>query len=145
MKLRLGLKAHTVTEVEETSRYMIIHIDRLGNRLLRREEPHPEMAYRFALGVISFTRKYGARRPLAPCALRLRIHRNQSVRSILTAGLDRKPLSQLAEPCPLLEHTNSAEYYANGATPAQCGVILNHQTTEKLHALRLTGMADEYR
>src|ERR1017187_9911665 len=30
-----GLKAHTVTRVEETEEYMIIHIDRLGTRLLR--------------------------------------------------------------------------------------------------------------
>jgi transposase len=35
MRKQLGLKAHTVTEVEETEEFMIIHIDRLGNRLLR--------------------------------------------------------------------------------------------------------------
>jgi hypothetical protein len=27
---QLGLKAHTVTKVEETEWYMIVHIDRLG-------------------------------------------------------------------------------------------------------------------
>src|SRR5450432_4050496 len=35
MRKQLGLKAHTVTKVEETERYLIIHIDRLGSRLLR--------------------------------------------------------------------------------------------------------------
>jgi len=35
LRKQLGLKAHTVTKVEETERYMIVHIDRLGNRLLR--------------------------------------------------------------------------------------------------------------
>ena len=35
IRKQLGLKAHTVTKVEETEDYMIIHIDRLGTRLLR--------------------------------------------------------------------------------------------------------------
>jgi transposase len=35
VRKQLGLKAHTVTKVEETERYLIIHIDRLGSRLLR--------------------------------------------------------------------------------------------------------------
>ena len=35
MRKQLGLKAHTVTRVEETEQYMIVHIDRLGGRLLR--------------------------------------------------------------------------------------------------------------
>src|ERR1039457_3269746 len=35
IRKQLGLKAHTVTRVEETEEYMIIHIDRLGTRLLR--------------------------------------------------------------------------------------------------------------
>jgi transposase len=35
MRKQLGLKAHTVTRVEETGRYLIVHIDRLGGRLLR--------------------------------------------------------------------------------------------------------------
>jgi hypothetical protein len=30
LKKQLGLTAHTVTKVEETERYMIVHIDRLG-------------------------------------------------------------------------------------------------------------------
>lgn len=35
IRMQLGLKAHTVTKVVETEDYMIIHIDRLGTRLLR--------------------------------------------------------------------------------------------------------------
>ena len=35
IRKQLGLKAHTVTKVEETEKFMVIHIDRLGNRLLR--------------------------------------------------------------------------------------------------------------
>jgi transposase len=35
IRKQLGLKAHTVTKVEETEEFMIIHIDRLGDRLLR--------------------------------------------------------------------------------------------------------------
>jgi transposase len=35
MRKQLGLKAHTVTRVEETEKELIIHIDRLGKRLLR--------------------------------------------------------------------------------------------------------------
>ena len=35
MRKQLGLKAHAVTKVEETERYLIVHIDRLGGRMLR--------------------------------------------------------------------------------------------------------------
>jgi len=35
LRRQLGLKAHTVTKVEETDRYMVVHIDRRGGRLLR--------------------------------------------------------------------------------------------------------------
>ena len=35
LRKQLGLKSHNVTKVEETERYMIVHIDRLGRRLLR--------------------------------------------------------------------------------------------------------------
>ena len=87
------------------------------------EKPHPEMGYRSALGVISLSRKYGPERVEAACtrAVRLKIHRYQSVKSILAAGLDRQPLPQLVAPAPPLEHANirGAEYYADGAKPAQ--------------------------
>ena len=35
LRKQLKLKAHTVTKVEETERHMIVHINRLGRRLLR--------------------------------------------------------------------------------------------------------------
>jgi hypothetical protein len=35
LRKQLCLKAHTVTKVEETEQFMIVHIDRLGSRLLR--------------------------------------------------------------------------------------------------------------
>ena len=35
LRKQLRLKAHTVTRVEETEEFMVVHIDRLGSRLLR--------------------------------------------------------------------------------------------------------------
>ena len=35
LRKQLGLTAHTVTRVEETAKAIIVHIDRLGQRLLR--------------------------------------------------------------------------------------------------------------
>ena len=35
LRRQLGLTAHTVTKVEETEKFLIVHIDRLGSRLLR--------------------------------------------------------------------------------------------------------------
>ena len=35
IRKQLRLKAHTVTKVEETDEYLLVHIDRLGQRLLR--------------------------------------------------------------------------------------------------------------
>jgi transposase len=35
IRKQLRLKAHTVTQVEETAEHMVVHIDRLGKRLLR--------------------------------------------------------------------------------------------------------------
>ena len=34
IRKQLGLKAHTVAKVEQTEKFIIIHIDRLGDRLL---------------------------------------------------------------------------------------------------------------
>jgi hypothetical protein len=87
------------------------------------ERPHPEMGYRSALGVISLSRKYGPERLEAACtrAVRLKIYRYQSVKSILASGLDRQPLPLLVAPDPPVQHTNirGAEYYADGAKPTQ--------------------------
>jgi transposase len=35
LRRQLGLKAHTVTKVEETGKFIVVYIDRLGSRLLR--------------------------------------------------------------------------------------------------------------
>jgi transposase len=35
IRKQLRLAAHTVTKVEETDQFMLVHIDRLGKRLLR--------------------------------------------------------------------------------------------------------------
>jgi transposase len=35
LRKQLGLKVHTVKKVEETEKFMVVHIDRLGGRLLR--------------------------------------------------------------------------------------------------------------
>jgi transposase len=87
------------------------------------EKPHPEMGYRSALGVISLSRKYGPERVEAACtrAVRLKIHRYQSVKSILASGLDRQPLPELVAPGPPVEHANirGAGYYASGAQPVE--------------------------
>jgi hypothetical protein len=54
-------------------------------------------------------------------AVRLKIHRYQSVKSILASGLDRQPLPQLVAPGPPLEHANirGAEYYAGSDKPVE--------------------------
>jgi len=86
------------------------------------ERPHPEMGYRSALGVISLNRKYGPERVEAACtrAVRMKIHRYQSVKSILASGLDQQPLPQLIT-TPPVEHANirGADYYRNSAKPAK--------------------------
>lgn len=67
--------------------------------------------------------KYSPERVEAACtrAVRLKIYRYQSVKSILAAGLDRQPLPQLVAPNSPVERANirGAEYYADGAKPAQ--------------------------
>ena len=35
LRKQLGLKAHTVTKVEETEKFLVVHIARFGGRLLR--------------------------------------------------------------------------------------------------------------
>src|ERR1035437_5386148 len=79
-------------------------------------KPHPEMGYRSALGVIRLERKYGAERLEAACtrAVRLKLYRFQSVKSMLQSGLDRQPLPELLlMPSPVThENLRGAEYYA---------------------------------
>jgi hypothetical protein len=88
-------------------------------------KPHPEMGYRSALGVIRLERKYGAERLEAACtrAVRLKLYRFQSVKSMLKSGLDRQPLPELV-PIPFpVEHENlrGADYYAAHQTRREVG------------------------
>jgi len=78
------------------------------------------MGYRSALGVISLNRKYGPERVEAACtrAMRMKVHRYQSVKSMLVRGLDRQPL-EAPTPRPPLEHDNlrGAAYFDPSDTP----------------------------
>ena len=88
-------------------------------------KPHPEMGYRSALGVIRLERKYGAERLEAAStrAVRLKLYRFQSVKSMLKSGLDRQPLPELV-PIPFpVEHENlrGPAYYAAEETRRKVG------------------------
>jgi transposase len=80
------------------------------------DKPHPEMGYRSALGVIRLSRKYGAERLEAACtrAVRFKLYRYQSVKSMLECGLDRQPLPELVSPPSIVAHENlrGPDYYA---------------------------------
>ena len=88
-------------------------------------KPHPEMGYRSALGVIRLERKYGTERLEAASkrAVRLKLYRFQSVKSMLKSGLDRQPLPELV-PIPFpVEHENlrGPAYYAAEQTRREVG------------------------
>jgi transposase len=87
---------------------------------------HPEMGYRSALGVIRLERKYGAERLEAACtrAVRLRLYRFQSVKSMLQSGLDRQPVPELLlMPSPVThENLRGPEYYAAQVMRRESGV-----------------------
>ena len=111
-------------------------------------KPHPEMGYRSALGVIRLERKYGAERLEAAStrAVRLKLYRFQSVKSMLKSGQDREPLPELV-PIPFpVQHENlrGPDYYASVGDASGGGPMLNQATLDKLAALKLTGMAAAY-
>lgn len=89
------------------------------------EKPHPEMGYRSALGVIRLGSQYGAERMEAACtrAVRFKLHRFQSVKSILEHGLDRQPMPELVAPRPPVTHENvrGPAYYAAAEQPEEVG------------------------
>jgi transposase len=93
--------------------------------LMIAEKPHPEMGYRSAMGVIGLSRKYGLDRVEAACtrAVRLKVHRYQSVKSILVSGLDRQPMLELVPPRNPVEHENirGANYYAGTDKAREAG------------------------
>ncbi|MDT7815385.1 MAG: hypothetical protein QOJ42_5301 [Acidobacteriaceae bacterium] len=88
-------------------------------------KPHPEMGYRSALGVIRLDRQYGAERLEAACtrAVRLKLYRFQSVKSMLKSGLDRQPLPELVPAASPVEHGNlrGPDYYATHQTRREVG------------------------
>ena len=88
-------------------------------------KPHPEMGYRSALGVIRLERKYSAERLEAAStrAVRLKLYRFQSVKSMLQSGLDRQPLPELLSmPSPVThENVRGPGYYAALKTPREAG------------------------
>ena len=88
-------------------------------------KPHPEMGYRSALGVIRLERKYSAERLEAACtrAVRLKLYRFQSVKSMLESGLDRQPLPELLQmPSPVThENLRGPGYYAAQQTRREVG------------------------
>jgi transposase len=95
----------------------------VGNILT--SKPHPEMGYRSALGVIRLERKYGAERLESACtrAVRMKLCRFQSVKSMLQSGLDRQPLPELVLMPSPVAHKNlrGPEYYAVGEARQEVG------------------------
>ena len=88
-------------------------------------KPHPEMGYRSALGVIRLERTYGAERLEAAStrAVRMKLYRFQSVKSMLKSGQDRDPLPELV-PIPFpVQHENlrGPDYYAAVQTRREVG------------------------
>ena len=83
------------------------------------------MGYRSALGVIRLERKYSAERLEAACtrAVRLKLYRFQSVKSMLQSGLDRQPLAELLlMPSPVThENLRGPGYYAAQKTRREVG------------------------
>lgn len=79
--------------------------------------PHPEHAYRASLGLINLAKRYGNDRVGAACqrALTTGAVSYTSVKSILTAGLDRQPVTPPGPTPPPPAHTNlrGPDYYTD--------------------------------
>ena len=103
---------------------------------------YPEQAYRSCLGLLRLGKTFGEDRLEAACrrALAFSTFSYQSVKSILKTGLDSQPLPETQPPQPALEHSNlrGADYFTC-AGELSCSV---NQTLEKLHSMRLTGLAE---
>jgi len=82
---------------------------------IMRTKPHPEQGYRSCLGVIGLARKYGNDRVEAACrrARAVGAQTYTSVKSILAAGLDARPLPEPEQAGLLLDHENvrGPDYY----------------------------------
>jgi hypothetical protein len=88
----------------------------LFERILN-EKSHPEMGYRFCLGIIRLAQQYSTQRMEAAAerALLAQACRYQSVKSILKNSLDAVPLSPPPS-SPPLTHNNvrGADYFDQG-------------------------------
>ncbi|QQS45137.1 MAG: IS21 family transposase [Acidobacteriota bacterium] len=75
--------------------------------------PHPEMAYRSCLGLLSLARRHSPERMEAACqrALAIGAIRQSSVRSMLELGLESEPESDAAESLPVHVNVRGAAYY----------------------------------
>lgn len=106
------------------------------------DRPHPEHGYRACLGLLQLARRYDKIRLEHACAraLAIRSANYQSVRSILTQGLDRQSLepSETTQPnCPC-----TPMCAAPTTTTDRINPMLIQQTKTQLHSLKLTGMLD---
>ena len=106
-----------------------------------KDRPHPEMGFRSCLGIIRLGKGVGPERLEAACARALRFGTcsYQSIKSILEKGLDRQRPSRNCRSRARPTRTCAAKPITRET--ADGGVMLNHQTMEKLIALRLEGMA----
>lgn len=76
--------------------------------------PHPEQGYRSCLGIMRLGRRYGQERLEAACrrALEIRALSYKSVKSILSAGLDRLPRRRATQiPVRAHENVRGSRYY----------------------------------
>jgi hypothetical protein len=98
------------------------HTAQLFERILN-EKPHPEMGYRFCLGIIRLAQQYSPQwmEAAAERALLVQACRYQSVKSILKNSLDVVPLSPPQPGSPPLTHDNvrGAGYFDQGG-PTLC-------------------------
>jgi transposase len=76
---------------------------------------HPQQGFRSCLGIMRLGKTYGADRLEKACgrALALGALGYRNVESILKNGLDRRPLSGVTPPAPVVEHDNlrGSQYY----------------------------------
>ncbi len=78
--------------------------------------PHPALGFRSCMGILRLEQKYGAVRLEAACRRALLIggHSYGSVKHILAAGLEDKPLAPSPPPEPLFhENLRGPEYFQN--------------------------------
>ena len=91
---------------------------------IMKTKPHPQQGFRACLGVMSLGRRYGDERLEAACrrSIEIESYSYQSVKSILSKGLDQHPLPDHDEQLRLPEHSNlrGAEYYRGGEEVSPC-------------------------